>query len=344
VGDTLFPAASGGPALLNRPLAWWDMNILIAEDQIPLGRALKEWLRPWGYEATVVHDGLAALAALQAPDGPVLALLDWLMPGLDGIEVCRRVRADASLTYPYLVLVTGQGSREQMLDALEAGADDFLIKPVEAAELRARLATGRRIVTLQEQLLATQRQLREQATRDALTGLWNRAAILDLLERELARGQREGRPVGVILADVDHFKGINDTFGHLAGDRVLRQVAGRLGEALRPYDTVGRYGGEEFLVVLPGCDAAAATGLAERLRRCVAAEPVGWEGGPVAVTLSLGVAAWDGSVDTAGLLQAADEALYRAKGAGRNRVMSGQGQAVARVRSDGGHRDRLAPR
>src|SRR5262249_35924367 len=178
-----------------------------------------------------------------------------------------------------LVLVTGQGSREQMLEGLEAGADDFLIKPVEAAELRARLTSGRRVVALQEQLLATQRQLRDQASRDALTGLWNRGAILDLLERELARGRREGRPVGVILADVDNSKRINDTFGPLAGDRALRQVACRLGEALRPYDKVGRYGGEEFLVVLPGCDAGDAAGLAERLRQRVAAGPA--DGGTV---------------------------------------------------------------
>jgi diguanylate cyclase (GGDEF)-like protein len=297
------------------------MKILVAEDQIPLSHSLTALLRPWGYEAAIVHDGLTALEALRAPDAPRLALLDWLMPGLDGIEVCRRLRADAGRPYPYLVLVSGQGCRERMLEGLEAGADDFLIKPVEAAELRARLTSGRRVVTLQEQLLATQRQLREQASRDALTGLWNRAAILDLLERELARGRREGRPVGVIMADLDHFKRINDTFGHLAGDRVLRQAARRLGEALRPYDTVGRYGGEEFLVVLPGCDAGDATGLAERLRRCVADEPVDWEGCPVPVTVSLGVAASDGAADAAGLLQTADEALYRAKGAGRNRAV-----------------------
>jgi diguanylate cyclase (GGDEF)-like protein len=186
-------------------------------------------------------------------------------------------------------------------------------------------------VTLQEQLLATQRQLREQATRDALTGLWNRAAILDLLDRELARGRRESRSVSVILGDVDHFKRINDTLGHLAGDRVLRQVARRLSEALRPYDTVGRYGGEEFLVVLPGCDAPDATGLAERLRRHVAAEPVDGEGGPVAVTLSLGIAVWDGTAtaDATELLQTADEALYRAKETGRNRVVLGTAPAAA---------------
>jgi diguanylate cyclase (GGDEF)-like protein len=318
------------------------MRILIAEDQIHLSRLLRKMLHSWGYEVAVVHDGLAALEALRAPDAPRLALLDWLMPGLDGIEVCRRVRADAGRPYTYLVLVTGQGGREQMLDGLEAGADDFLLKPVETAELRARLASGQRIVTLQEQLLTTQRQLWERATHDSLTGLWNRAAILELLHRELARGRRECRPVGVLLADLDHFKRINDTFGHLAGDRVLRQVAGRLGEAVRLYDTVGRYGGEEFLIVLPGCDAVHATGLAERLCRCVAAEPAEWQGRPIPITLSLGVAAWDAAAagDAAGLLQTADEALYRAKAAGRNRAVLGPSPGAASAGSDTGHRQR----
>src|SRR5262249_53238821 len=148
---------------------------------------------------------------------------------------------------------------------------------------------------------------------DALTGTWNRAAILDLLERELSRGQRENHPVAVILADADHFKRINDTFGHLFGDRVLREVAGRMMALLRPYDTVGRYGGEEFLVALPGCDARGAAGLAERLRKGVAAEPVEGLAGPLQVTLSLGVAGWRGEGDASGLLQAADAALYQAK-------------------------------
>jgi diguanylate cyclase (GGDEF)-like protein len=296
------------------------IKLLIAEDHLPLALLLQDLVRPWGYEAIVVCDGLAALAALRAADAPRLAILDWVMPGLDGIEVCRQVRQQADQLYPYLVLLTGQGGHQQMIAGLEAGADEFLVKPVDATELKARLAAGRRIITLQEQLLATQRQLREQATRDALTGLWNRAAILDLLERDLARGQREGRPVGVILADLDHFKRINDTFGHLTGDEVLRQAAARLRDGLRPYDTVGRYGGEEFLVVLPGCPADTAAALAERLRQRVTTDPVDLGGRLLSVTISLGVAARDGVTATGAtaLLQAADEALYRAKEAGRN--------------------------
>jgi diguanylate cyclase (GGDEF)-like protein len=288
------------------------MRILIAEDEVNLGHLLKEQLSLWGYEAAVVHDGLAALEALRAVDAPRLALLDWLMPGLDGIEVCRRLRQDG-YAYPYLILLTGQGGREQMIEGLAAGADEFLTKPVDAAELKARLGAGRRIVALQE-------QLREQASRDALTGLYNRGAILAILDREVARGQREDRPVGVLLADLDHFKQVNDTLGHLAGDEVLRQTARRMGASLRPYDGLGRYGGEEFLAVLPGCGAEDATALAERLRACVAAEPIVVGNTELHVTMSVGVAAWNSQEegDAMAVLQTADTALYMAKEAGRD--------------------------
>jgi diguanylate cyclase (GGDEF)-like protein len=297
------------------------MKLLIAEDHVQQGHLLRDMLRQWGYDAVVVQDGLTALDILRAPDGPRLAVLDWIMPGLDGIQVCREIRKDAERPYAYLVLVTGAGGKQEMLDGLDAGADDYLVKPIDAHELQARLNTGKRILALQEQLLATQRQLREQATRDALTGVWNRAMILDILTREMTRSRRERRPLGVIMADVDHFKCVNDTHGHLAGDEVLRQVAQRLLGVLRPYDTVGRYGGEEFLIVLPGCDEGTTVALAERLRGSVA-EAVSWDRGRIHVTLSLGVAAWGGNAEPqASLLSLADHALYRAKNTGRNRVV-----------------------
>jgi diguanylate cyclase (GGDEF)-like protein len=292
------------------------MRILLAEDEEHLGRLLGEMIRPWGYEPVLVLDGETALQMLRAIDAPRLALLDWVMPGMDGIQVCREVRKD-DRPYTYLVLVTGQGGRQQMIDGLEAGADDFLAKPVDALELKARLTVGQRIITLQE-------NLRVLATHDGLTGLWNRAAILDILERERDRARREGRPLSVVLADLDHFKRINDTHGHLAGDQVLRQAAQRMQGMLRPYDMVGRYGGEEFLVVLPGCDGRSAVGLAERLRRAIADEPIQVDKGRIAVTLSLGISSFTGEGPTAAdLLRIADEALYRAKAAGRDRAEVG---------------------
>jgi diguanylate cyclase (GGDEF)-like protein len=298
------------------------MRILIAEDEIPQASLLGSLLRIWGFEPLIVHDGGEALRALQAPNAPHLALLDWGLPDMDGIEICREVRNRSTQPYTYVILLTGRGSRHERLAGLEAGADDFLAKPVDEAELKARLNIGRRIVSLQEQLLAVQARLEDQATRDSLTGIWNRAVIVEMLDRELNRAGREGHPLAVMLADLDHFKEINDTHGHLAGDLVLRQAVRRLQGELRPYDGIGRYGGEEFLLVLPGCDELATLRLGERLREAVAREPVIPIDSLIQVTVSLGAVCWRGSDgDAMTVLHRADEALYQAKHAGRNRVV-----------------------
>ena len=296
------------------------MRVVIADDHPDAAESLAILLRAWGLDPVIVHDGLAALAFMRDSTVPTLALLDWIMPGLDGPGVCREIRKDTNCPYVYVVLITGRSGREQMLDGLHAGADDYLVKPVDSNELRARLNTARRILDLHERLLATQLLLREQATRDSLTGLWNRAMILETLQRELIRSQRACQPLAVIMADIDHFKQINDAHGHFTGDHVLRQTSQRLQGVLRPYDTVGRYGGEEFLVVLSGCDASAALTLAERLRHCMDAEPIVESDSVFHVTVSLGVCAWDGEMTAQALLQTADAALYAAKRAGRNCV------------------------
>jgi two-component system, cell cycle response regulator len=296
------------------------MRVLIADDNKDAAETLAMLVEAWGYETITVYDGLAALAVLQGTGAPTLVLLDWIMPGMTGIDICREIRKDKARPYTYVILVTGRGDKDQMLAGLKAGADDYLIKPVEANEMQARLHTGKRIVELQEQLLATQRQLREQATRDSLTGLWNRATILEIFDRELARSRREGKLVSVIMADLDHFKSINDTHGHLVGDQVLRQTAERLRGVLRPYDTVGRYGGEEFLIVLPGCSTESALVLADRLRRCIEAELFRGQEVTLPLTLSLGIATGDGTAPPQELLRLADSALYRAKREGRNRA------------------------
>lgn len=181
--------------------------------------------------------------------------------------------------------------------------------------------------------LAAHEQYRYQATHDSLTGLWNRAAIFEILERELARAKRENRSVGLVLADVDHFKRVNDTFGHVAGDTVLKEVAGRLSASLRDYDSVGRYGGEEFLMILPGCDAENALKQADRVRACMAARPVTAEEGEIAVTISLGVSAANDPASMGLVLRAADAALYKAKNAGRNRAALADGLVSDDARS-----------
>jgi diguanylate cyclase (GGDEF)-like protein len=303
------------------------MQVLVADDDAVYRRLLQTTLSSWGYQAATVCDGSAAWLALQDEDAPDLVILDWVMPGMDGDQVCRCLRQLPRDRYTYVLLLSAKRDRSALLEGLEAGADDYLSKPFDPAELRARLNTGRRILRLQNELIAAREAMRRQATRDALTGAWNHAAILQILDRELNRARREGGSVGVVLADLDHFKQVNDTHGHLAGDEVLREVSARLSHAMRPDDLIGRYGGEEFLLVLPGCDAAATRKVCERLRARVADDAVSHEARSVRVTLSLGAAvfATPYELDAVGLLRAADVALYRAKAAGRNRVELAEG-------------------
>lgn len=298
------------------------MRVLVADDDPVSRRLLEAVLRNWGYNVTVVPDGDSAWAALQDPEGPRLAILDWMMPGMDGPQICRLAREHVT-PYAYVLLLTARDRQEDLLNAFEAGADDFLVKPFDHLELRARLRTGARILELQRSLITAQEALRYQATHDGLTGIPNRASVLEALGRELDRAQRETTPLSVILGDVDHFKRINDTHGHAAGDEVLRATANRLRQSLRPYDVVGRYGGEEFLIVAPGCKLDAAVALAERVRERLTSELVIAGSTELRVTASFGVAELAPSEDLATLVRRADDALYAAKAAGRDRVLVG---------------------
>jgi two-component system, cell cycle response regulator len=299
-----------------------EQKILIAEDDLISRRLLESLLRKSGYDVQVALDGADAWAMLQEPDAPKLVILDWMMPGMDGLQICREIRKRNERLYTYILLLTAKSNRQELLEGLEAGADDYLVKPFDVHELRARLNVGRRILNLQNQLLYVCEELRLQATQDSLTGVWNRAAILEILEQELARASRDGTPVGIVLGDLDHFKRVNDTHGHPAGDTVLREATRSLRSQLRSYDALGRYGGEEFLFVLPGCNASGTVQFAERVRQHLAANPVGLEARSIPVTISLGASAYEGHpvADSMLLFQAADSALYRAKSAGRNRV------------------------
>jgi two-component system cell cycle response regulator len=289
------------------------MRVLVAEDDPISRRRMEKRLGEWGYETVLARDGDEAWAILSSPDAPQLAILDWMMPGLDGPEICRRIRSESRDDYVYVVLLTTKSLREDLLLGLEAGADDYLTKPFDAQELNARLRIGRRIVDLQL-------ELRHRATRDPLTGAWNRAAALTTLEREVARASRTASDLAVLLADIDHFKKINDLFGHLAGDQALCETVRRIQAVVRPYDVLGRYGGEEFLLVLPECAADHALAVAERVRAEMVREPVQIEGRRIDVTCSLGVATTNGETTPERLIGRADTALYRAKNGGRNRV------------------------
>ncbi len=298
------------------------MKVLIADDSIVSRHLLESILRKWRYEVVLAADGTQAWEILQRPDAPALAILDWLMPGVTGVEVCRRVREQRREPYTYILLLSSKSAREDLIAGMEAGADDYVVKPFDQHELNVRLRAGRRLIELQAELVATREALREQATKDALTGVWNRPTIVEILERELARSEREASAAGVILLDLDHFKNVNDSYGHFAGDAVLKEAALRLQSTVRPYDSIGRYGGEEFLVLLPGCDEQSTFGQAERLRSYLAKELISASDTRVRVTASFGcTSALPGRTNTAeAFIRKADEALYLAKKLGRNRV------------------------
>jgi diguanylate cyclase (GGDEF)-like protein len=297
------------------------LKVLIADDD-PLSLLyLQDALQDWGYEVVTATDGTRACQILQQPDAPMLAVIDWMMPGMDGIDVCRQVRDTIKDRYVYLIMLTTRSETEFVVEAMNAGADDFVGKPFDAEELQVRIRAGRRISELEQ-------QLRLKATHDALTGIYNRGALLEILDKELVRHGRDARPVSIIFADLDHFKRVNDEHGHLAGDAVLREVSRRVAAVLRPYDTLGRYGGEELLIVLPACARDGALEVAERVRAAVAAVPVDTDFGAIPCALSIGVAVADEGVTIPSqkLIHLADDALYRAKRGGRNRVEMASGQ------------------
>jgi two-component system cell cycle response regulator len=297
------------------------MRVLIAEDDPVSRRIVEITLRNWKYDVIPVPDGNQALEVLRADDAPRLALLDWMMPGKDGPQICREIRANPTPKYTYIILLTTRSGKADIAEGLEAGADDYVIKPFEAIELKARLLAGSRIIELEDQLLEAQEKLRHQATHDGLTGVWNRAAILDKLEIELQRSRRQGTPLTVMLADIDRFKAVNDTHGHQVGDVVLHSVAQMMSSAVRVYDAIGRYGGEEFLIVAPGCDVQTAQALSQRLHAHVGRQCATEEEPFINVTCSFGVVTTtDGNVDSEKLIRDADEALYRAKANGRDRI------------------------
>jgi two-component system, cell cycle response regulator len=305
------------------------VRILIADDEALSRRLLEKTLERAGYQVMCVENGRKAADHLSRPDAPRLALLDWIMPELDGPGVCREVRKRRDQEYVYLVLLSARESKEDIVAGLESGADDYLTKPFDAEELKARLRTGQRILALEDRLVDAREQMRFRATHDALTSLWNRGVVMDLLNRELARSSRENACTAILLCDIDHFKNVNDTYGHAIGDDVLREVANRLVSSVRSYDFVARHGGEEFLVVLNNCEPPFAAARAEEIRKNVGQHPIQTARGAVQVTLSLGLLLsrdW-GARSAEDLLHEADVALYAAKAAGRNCVKIAERQA-----------------
>jgi diguanylate cyclase (GGDEF)-like protein len=308
------------------------MKILIAEDDLISSRILQKNLENWGYETVLARSGEGAWQALQDEDLR-LAILDWMMAGMDGIEVCRKIRRRKKYKYTYIILLSAKDRKQDIIAGLSSGADDYMTKPVNFLELRARLQTGKRIIDLEDKLLVIQNQLKDIASRDSLTKIWNRSEISKFLNEELERGQREKKPTGVVLLDVDHFKKINDFYGHSIGDQALLQVVSRLKRKIRKSDKIGRYGGDEIIIVLPNCGLTEIQRIGDRLRLAVSKRGLKTELDSVQVTVSAGCATSElpGTASTDKLIKIADGALLKAKGQGRNCVVvAGQDRQTPR--------------
>ena len=303
------------------------MRIMVAEDN-PIERTvLSSVLRKWGYDVRTVDNGLAAWEVLQQPEAPRLVIMDWMMPGLDGLEVIRRVRALGGQQPPYIILLTSKDNKEDVFSGLETGANDFIGKPFDSNELYARIRVGQRSIELQTSLYETQQTLIHLATHDSLTGILNRRAVLEQLTKEIARVRRtrpngEGIGLSIGFFDIDHFKQINDRHGHQAGDEVLKALVSIVSDQMRAYDTFGRLGGDEFLIIAPEAGDKKKDNLFTRLVNKVPASGIETIAGQLFITISIGVASVSPqTVELDKLLASADAALYQAKQAGRNRVV-----------------------
>jgi len=299
------------------------MKILVADDDSISRTLMQRTLQRFGYEVVLAENGRMAADILARPDGPRLALVDWMMPELDGPGLCREVRRLHRRGYIYVVLLTSKQGSEDIVAGLDAGADDYITKPCHPAELRARLHTGCRILSLEEELVKAHDDMLYKATHDALTGIWNRASILSQMKIALERSVRDKLSTSVLICDVDHFKLVNDNHGHLVGDLVLQEVAKRLTRAVRSSDAVGRYGGEEFLILLRDCDDSTLRARCEDVRLAVVAAPILAGAEELRISVSVGAAScrqWESGAPIERILAGADSAMYRAKTEGRNRI------------------------
>ncbi len=317
------------------------MKILIADDDVVTCRRLEAALSRCGHEIVICSNGTDAWRILQEPDAPKLAILDWMMPGLEGPEICRRVRQLETDRYTYIILLTVRVDKSDIIFGINSGADDYITKPFDMMELKARLNAAMRNLRVHEDLLSAQELLRAEAMKDGLTGVQNHVAIMETVKQEIARSAREQMELSVAIIDLDKFKSVNDTHGHLFGDEVLKEVVRRIKDHLRSYDTIGRCGGDEFLIVMPDCSIAEAKIVAERIREVILQTPVVTDQKEFNQSISIGIATTKDVTFTRPneLIQNADKALYAAKRAGRNCVVAYSSDLA---QSDAGTSERIA--
>lgn len=299
-----------------------SMKILVVEDDFFSQTILKDALERLGYSVVLAGNGRDALAICQQEHFSVI-ITDRVMPEMDGIEFCRAIRAMPSEHYVFILLLTSLDKKDELIAGLDAGADEYIVKPVHEIELAARLKGARRILDLES-------KLKQLALHDQLTGAYNRGYLDRQLPKEIQRSWRYSHPISIIICDIDHFKAVNDRYGHQAGDEVLREFVALVNRSIRnENDWVARYGGEEFVIVLPETHSAGGVIVAERIRSLIAVSPVTVQGAAVAVTVSFGVIAIENTslieeMKMEMILGKADECLYRAKETGRNRVVAVQ--------------------
>lgn len=298
------------------------MEILIVDDDPVTCQILQASLSRAGYEVLQKADGQAAWEYLQGSPARFM-ITDWMMPGLSGLELIQRVRSANFSTYTYIIILTAKGDKSDMVDGLSAGADDYLVKPFNINELYARVNIGRRVLDLEDRLTRAREQMEVMAMHDSLTQLLNRRAIYNHAEAEFNRSRRTGTPMCLLMVDVDHFKSVNDQHGHLSGDQALCHIARCINQNVRSYDWVGRWGGDEFFVVLPCTDRDQADVVAERVQEAIHTQMLALQNGSqLDMTVSIGVAtrAAESEVTLHELIQHSDEALYTAKQDGRNKI------------------------
>lgn len=329
------PPLSGDPVPYAPGVHDYKMRVLVVEDDRAIRTLLEQWLSAAGHRVSVAEDGIAALKMAEL-HRPQVVLTDWHMPRMNGIALSRELRRLPQHRDVYLIAVTVETSPDKLIEAFEAGVDDYLLKPLVPKLFFARLRAAQRVVQLQEELAFEREQLvrfsnelssanerlQRQALTDALTDLPNRRFAMERLEQEWALTRRGDRALSCMMLDIDHFKAINDTHGHQLGDDALQQVAEALRKTARAQDVVCRYGGEEFLVICPDSTAEAAYQAAERIRLAVELLRVPTANGHVPLTISIGVAQKDeGMTGVDELINRADNNLYAAKAQGRNRTV-----------------------